>query len=51
MIIMLNKLFEFLFKKFPAYFWEKPNIYKILLFPIILYYFFKENNDRTNTGK
>lgn len=31
-------LLDFLFIKFPAYFWEKPNIWKVLLFPILFIY-------------
>jgi hypothetical protein len=43
---MLNKIFDFLFKKYPAYFWENPNIYKIILFPIIFYHYLKKKDDR-----
>jgi len=42
---MLNKIFKFLFKDYPAYFWEKPNIYKIILFPVIFYYYLKDKKN------
>ena len=43
---MLEKLFDFIFRKYPAYFWEKPNIYKIILFPVLLYYFLKKSDEK-----
>jgi len=43
-LVKMDRLFDFLFKKFPAYFWEKPNVYKILLFPVLLYYYLKDND-------
>jgi len=42
---MFDKIFTFLFKDYPAYFWEKPNIYKIILFPVIFYYYLKDQNN------
>jgi len=44
---MLDKIFDFLFRKFPAYFWEKPHFYKIVLFPVLLYFYLKENDKKS----
>jgi len=41
---MLEKIFRFVFKDFPAYFWQKPHIYKILLFPVLLYFYIKDSD-------
>ena len=43
---MLEKIFDFTFRKFPAYFWEKPNIYRLLLFPVLLYFYLKEDDKK-----
>jgi hypothetical protein len=45
---MLEKLFDFIFRKFPAYFWEKPNIYRLLLFPVLLYFYLKEDDKKSS---
>lgn len=34
---------RFLFKDYPAFFWQKPNIWKILAFPFLcIYHIFKK---------
>jgi len=43
---MLNKIFDFLFRKYPVYFWSKPNVYKLILFPVIFYYFLKKKDGK-----
>lgn len=44
---MLNKLFRFLFKEYPAFLFQKPSIYRILVLPLLLVYkitlYFKKN--------
>ncbi len=47
---MLNKIFRFFFRDYPAYFWKKPNVYKILLLPVIFYYYLKQD-DKSNWTK
>ncbi len=45
----MTKILDFVFKKFPAYFWEKPHIYKIILFPVLFIFYLKENNDKKSS--
>ena len=44
---MLDKAFDFMFRKFPAYFWEKPYIYKIILFPVLFYFYLRKNDKKS----
>ncbi len=35
---MLDRLFHFLFKSYPAFLFSKPNIYRVLILPFLLVY-------------
>jgi len=43
--MLLDKIFSFVFKKYPAYLWNKPNVYKVMLFPVIFYYYIKDKKN------
>lgn len=42
-----SQLMENLFKNFPALFWTKPNLKKILIFPLLIVYFIFKPKDKT----
>lgn len=35
-ILMLKRVLEFLVKDYPAYFWAKPSLRRVLMFPLLL---------------